>query len=85
MSSEVRAKLGEMVTSHLKRDTATFALGKLDSLSVIRMIVQLETLFDLSIVMHEITNENFGSFDLMVAYVSGKLAGGMSEPTKGSA
>lgn len=73
MTTDIRGSLENIVAQHLKRKTGEFAIGKLDSLSVIRLIVQLETVFGLSIVMTDINDQNFGSFESMEKYVVGKV------------
>lgn len=73
MKSDVRTKLENIVTQHLKRQPTEFAIGKLDSLAVIRLIVQLESVFGLSIVMTDINDQNFGSFASMETFVAGKV------------
>lgn len=73
MTADIKTQLEEVVTAHLKRQPSEFAIGKLDSLAVIRLIIQLETVFGLTIVMTDITDENFGTFAAMEKYVSAKV------------
>jgi acyl carrier protein len=45
-------------------------LGLLDSLQALRLVVQLESMFEIKVADSDLTPENLGSIDKMAAYVA---------------
>jgi acyl carrier protein len=62
------AFLNEEQRASLKNSDNLLAL--LDSLQALRLVVQLENMFDIKVADSDLTPENLGSIDKMAAYVA---------------
>ena len=58
----------------LKDDDKFLELGVIDSLGFVELVEEIQTRYGIEVQDVEITEENFGSIDALVAFVEGKRA-----------
>jgi acyl carrier protein len=78
--ADIEDVVEEYVVSSLSAEKQGKALRKsedllmvLDSLQILRLVMQLETVFEFKVQDSEITPENFGSVEKVAAFVAQKL------------
>ena len=76
---EIESQVREFIWTSFLAETGTITLENsddlfqlLDSLQVLRLVVQLETLFGVKVADHELSHANLGSVEKVAAFVSRK-------------
>jgi acyl carrier protein len=81
MSADVRREVRNFIEDsflymhpdvELADDEALLALGVIDSLGFVELVEEVQTKYGIQVQDIEITEENFGSIDAVVAYVARK-------------
>ncbi|MCI0638719.1 MAG: acyl carrier protein [Gemmataceae bacterium] len=74
----VRARILEMYLSEKEAETLqndTDLVGVLDSLQILRLVIELESVFAIKVSDSDLTLENFGSIAKIAAFISRQLGG----------
>jgi len=83
-SDEVRKKMRTFIDENflylqpdldLRDDQDLLALGVVDSLGFVELVEEVQSLFGVTVEDVEVTEENFGSIDAIVAFVQRKNSG----------
>jgi acyl carrier protein len=83
-SDQVRMKMRNFIDENflylqpdldLRDDQDLLALGVVDSLGFVELVEEVQSLFGVTVEDVEVTEENFGSIDAIVAFVQRKSSG----------
>jgi|688.fasta_scaffold675059_2 acyl carrier protein len=69
MENFIREKIEEIAFVQVKIDDQLWTGRILDSITIVELIVELETEFSIQIPMVDVVEENFNSMRLIIAYI----------------
>lgn len=65
-------KIFEIAFSKVEKDQELWEANILDSITLVELIVELETEYDIKVPFNEIVTENFSSVEKMIHYIQSK-------------
>jgi acyl carrier protein len=74
MEDFIKEKIKEIAFSSVSNDDLLWTNKILDSITLVELIVEIESEYNIKIEMNEIIVENFETVDLMVKFIQSKLA-----------
>ncbi|MCE3294864.1 MAG: hypothetical protein K0R65_578 [Crocinitomicaceae bacterium] len=73
MEEFIKEKIQEIAFVKVKNDDLLWTDKILDSITIVELVVEIESEYAIKIPMNDITLENFETVDLIVKYIQNKL------------